>query len=147
VGKLSANAKRDRIVLARRGLPFEGLALDALVGAYLLNPGRRAYSLADTAQELLGQPAPELKMPLPFLEGTSAQAPRTPGMDVTGPVPVRPAKETIPFEELMRSLRPSEASEAPAFTPGPATPGLPAAQPAPAAPAQAAPARATAAGL
>jgi pilus assembly protein CpaC len=95
----------------------------------------------------VGQPAPELKMPLPFLEGTSAQAPRTPGMDVTGPVPVRPAKETIPFEELMRSLRPSEASEAPAFTPGPATPGLPAAQPAPAAPAQAAPARATAAGL
>ncbi|HSW50234.1 MAG TPA: pilus assembly protein N-terminal domain-containing protein, partial [Bryobacteraceae bacterium] len=43
-----------------------------------------------------GQPVPEIRMPLPFMEGTSTQAPRTPGMDVTGPVPVKPLKETIP---------------------------------------------------
>jgi DNA polymerase I len=72
VSKLSANAKRDRIVLARCGLPFEGMTLDALVGAYLLNPGRRAYSLADTAQELLGQPAPE--RPAGPAEGLAVEA-------------------------------------------------------------------------
>ncbi|MFB3778292.1 MAG: type II and III secretion system protein family protein [Bryobacteraceae bacterium] len=94
-----------------------------------------------------GQPAPEPKMPVPFLDGTSAKAPRTPGMDVTGPVPVKPAKETIPFEELMRSLQPAEAAAAPAFNQAPAAPSQPAAQPAPAAaPAQPAPARAPAAG-
>jgi pilus assembly protein CpaC len=80
-----------------------------------------------------GQPAPEIKMPMPFLEGTAAQAPRTPGMDVTGPVPVKPPKDTMPVEELMRSLRPAEAAAAPAFAPGPAAPNPPPAQPAPAA--------------
>jgi pilus assembly protein CpaC len=88
-----------------------------------------------------GQRVPELKMPLPFLEGTTAQVPRTPGMDVTGPVPVKPPKDTMPVEELIRSLRPAEATAAPAFVPSPAISTPPPAQSAPAAaPAQAAPA-------
>jgi len=92
------------------------------------------------------QQPPELKMPLPFLEGGATQIPRTPGMDVTGPVPVKPPKDTMPMEELMRSLRPAEATAAPAFAPSPAIPNPPAAQPAPqAAPAQAAPAARSAA--
>jgi pilus assembly protein CpaC len=95
----------------------------------------------------VGKPAPDIKLPLPFMEGTSTQAPRTPGMEVTGPVPVKPIKETIPFEELMRSLRPAEAPAAPAFNQAPAAPSQPAAPPAPAAtPVQAAPAKAPAAG-
>ncbi len=47
-----------------------------------------------------GQPVPGVKMPLEFLSGTSASAPRTPGLEVTGPVPVKPALETVPVEEL-----------------------------------------------
>ena len=39
-----------------------------------------------------GQQPPQITMPLPFLEGTASQAPRTPGMDVTGPVPVKPPR-------------------------------------------------------
>ncbi len=62
-------------------------------------------------------------------------------MDVTGPVPVRPLKESIPFEELMRSLTPA-AEVAPAFAPSPAAPNPPAAQPLP----TAAPPRGAAAG-
>jgi pilus assembly protein CpaC len=47
-----------------------------------------------------GQPVPGVKMPLEFLSGISASAPRTPGLEVTGPVPVKPALETVPVEEL-----------------------------------------------
>ena len=39
-------------------------------------------------------------MPAEFLSGTSASAPRTPGLETTGPVPVKPALETVPVEEL-----------------------------------------------
>ena len=34
-----------------------------------------------------GQPKPELEMPRPFLKDAPKDMPRTPGMDVTGPVP------------------------------------------------------------
>ena len=86
------------------------------------------------------QVPPKLNMPLPFLEDTASEAPRTPGLDVTGPVPIKPTQVSIPFEELMRSLRPGE-SVAPAFSP--AAPATPQTQPsAPVvAPAQSAPAR------
>lgn len=47
-----------------------------------------------------GQPVPGVKMPAEFLSGTSASAPRTPGLETTGPVPVKPALETVPIEEL-----------------------------------------------
>ncbi len=90
-----------------------------------------------------GQVLPHINMPAPFMEDTATQAPRHPGMDVTGPVPVKPAKDSIPFEEMMRSLRPGETA-APAFTP--AAPAAPPAQQ-PAAPVQAPPSRGSASGV
>ncbi len=52
-----------------------------------------------------GQPVPEVKMPNEFLKGP-AGVPRTPGMEVTGPVPARPPKDTVPVEQLIQSQRP-----------------------------------------
>ena len=49
-----------------------------------------------------GKPVPEIHMPREFLPGTSKTPPQTPGMDVTGPVPVRPPQPTIPIEELRK---------------------------------------------
>jgi DNA polymerase-1 len=53
--KLSANAKRGRVVLAHHGVACRGLAFDALVASYLVNPGRRGYALEESALEYLGQ--------------------------------------------------------------------------------------------
>jgi len=47
-----------------------------------------------------GQPVPAAQMPAEFLKGAPASAPRTPGLDVTGPVPVQPVLETVPVEQL-----------------------------------------------
>jgi DNA polymerase-1 len=55
VRKVSANAKRDLVVLGRRGVRVDGLGFDALVASYLLNPGRRAYAIDDLAFEFLGE--------------------------------------------------------------------------------------------
>jgi DNA polymerase-1 len=55
VRKASAHAKRDRVVLDRLGVRVQGLAFDALVASYLLDPGRRAYALEDLAMEHLGE--------------------------------------------------------------------------------------------
>jgi DNA polymerase-1 len=55
VRKASAHAKRDRVVLERLGLRVSGLAFDALIASYLLDPGRRAYALEDLAMEHLGE--------------------------------------------------------------------------------------------
>ena len=55
VRKLSAQSKRDIIVLGGKGLALRGLAFDAIVASYLLNPGRRAYTLDDLAFEFLGE--------------------------------------------------------------------------------------------
>ena len=49
-----------------------------------------------------GQPVPATKMPAEFLTGTAASQPRTPGLEVTGPVPVKPAQETVPVEQLQQ---------------------------------------------
>jgi pilus assembly protein CpaC len=48
-----------------------------------------------------GQPAPELKFPAKFISGGDTTAPANPGLDKTGPVPVKPPFETLPVEELM----------------------------------------------
>ena len=50
-----AHAKRDRVVLERLGVRVAGLAFDALIASYLLDPGRRAYALEDLAMEHLGE--------------------------------------------------------------------------------------------
>jgi DNA polymerase-1 len=58
VAKASAHAKRDTVVLGRLGARVEGLGFDALVAAYLLDPGRRTYALEDIAMEHLGERRP-----------------------------------------------------------------------------------------
>ena len=55
VRKVSAHAKRDRVVLERLGVRVASLAFDTLVAAYLLDPGRRTYALEDVAMEHLGE--------------------------------------------------------------------------------------------
>ena len=77
---------------------------------------------------------PELAMPLPWMEGTSSQPPRTPGIDATGPVPVKPPRSVIPVEEMIQSTRPptDTTATAPAFTPSATMRSAPADQPAPA---------------
>jgi pilus assembly protein CpaC len=56
-----------------------------------------------------GQPVPDLKFPRKFMEPNTPGTPvRTPGMDVTGPVPVHPPQETIPVEQLLQLQRPPQ---------------------------------------
>ncbi|HEV2198373.1 MAG TPA: pilus assembly protein N-terminal domain-containing protein [Bryobacteraceae bacterium] len=97
-----------------------------------------------------GQPLPGLKLPSKFLEpNTSEVPPQTPGMDVTGPVPV-PTPAPIPVEELIKSNQASQPAQGQApllqfvpmlapppagAQPAPQPAAPPAAQPAPAAPA------------
>ncbi len=52
-----------------------------------------------------GQTVPSIKMPLEFLKTTGSPL-RTPGMDVTGPVPAKPPKDTVPVEQLIQSQKP-----------------------------------------
>jgi len=52
-----------------------------------------------------GQPVPEIKVPKEWLKGP-AGVPRTPGMDVTGPVPAKPPKDAVPVEQMIQSQRP-----------------------------------------
>ena len=103
-----------------------------------------------------GQPKPELKYPGTFMApNTSSNPPQTPGMDVTGPAPVKPVAP-IPVEDLLKSTQGSSQTSAaaptlqfvpvlgPPPTAAPATAPTapqPAAQPAPAAPANPAPSR------
>jgi pilus assembly protein CpaC len=56
-----------------------------------------------------GQALPEVKMPKPFLEPNTGTPMRTPGMDVTGPVPVNPPTESLPIETLIESQKPGPA--------------------------------------
>ena len=49
-----------------------------------------------------GQARPDVPMPKPFLKEGLKDAPRTPGIEATGPVPVKPERETIPVEELLQ---------------------------------------------
>ena len=58
IRKASASAKRDLVVLERLGVHVRGLAFDALIASYLLDPGRRAYALEDLAMEYLGERRP-----------------------------------------------------------------------------------------
>lgn len=53
--KAAWNAKQARVALARAGLALRGVRSDALLMAYLLNPGRRGYDLAQLAGELFGE--------------------------------------------------------------------------------------------
>jgi len=49
-----------------------------------------------------GQATPELKFPVEFMApNTASTAPSNPGLDKTGPVPVKPLMDTMPVEQLM----------------------------------------------
>ncbi len=65
-----------------------------------------------------GQARPDVEMPAPFLEGVSQTVPRTPGIQTTGPVPVRAPRESMPVEELIESEK-STPRLAPAVPPAP----------------------------
>jgi DNA polymerase I len=67
--KVGHNAKFDIMVLAKHGIWVEGLAFDTMVGAYLLNPGRRGLGLKDLAFETLGV----IMTPITDIIGTGKQ--------------------------------------------------------------------------
>lgn len=99
-----------------------------------------------------GQSAPEIKMPRKTLDGEYTTSPQNPGMDITGPVPVKPPVDTIPVEQLIQNQKalPGASQQqgapqiqfVPMLTP-PGQPPQPASPPTPAAPppSAAAPAR------
>ena len=55
-----------------------------------------------------GSPELTLQYPKSFLDTDPKNPTRTPGMSVTGPVPVTSPQKTIPVETLMESLRPEK---------------------------------------
>jgi len=55
----------------------------------------------------VGQPRPALEFPKP-VEGSTV-APQTPGVNVTGPVPVKPPEESVPLEKLLQSVNKEES--------------------------------------
>ncbi len=67
-----------------------------------------------------GQPLPSVAMPLPFLKDAPVTMPRTPGIETTGPVPVTPPTETMPYEQLQQLQQQMKDQ--------PATPQMPAIQ-------------------
>jgi len=71
----SARAKHDRILLGRLGAPPERLTFDVGVASYLLNPGRRSWSVEELALEILGeQPKPMAGIVEGGAEGVSLAA-------------------------------------------------------------------------
>ncbi len=77
-----------------------------------------------------GQPLPALRLQEPFMDGYTGEASKKQMLGVTGAGAARPVRDSIPIEELIRSLRYSGAST-PAEPAEPQAP--PTAQPAPAA--------------
>jgi hypothetical protein len=46
----------------------------------------------------------------PFMKGTMKDPPRNPGIEITGPVPVKPERETLPVEELQQLQKKDQGS-------------------------------------
>ena len=63
-----------------------------------------------------GQTVPSLKMEVPFMSKNSEIDPRHPGLDKTGPVPVKPSQETMPVELLQQQRREGQAAPPPTQT-------------------------------
>jgi pilus assembly protein CpaC len=63
------------------------------------------------------QPIPEVVFPEKFLPHSSQIPMRTPGMDKTGPVPVKPSAESMPLEELILQRKEGQPAPTPAQTP------------------------------
>jgi pilus assembly protein CpaC len=62
-----------------------------------------------------GQPLPAINMPLPFLTKNSDIDMHTPGIDKTGPVPVKPPTDSMPIEQLIQQRK--EGQPAPQANP------------------------------
>jgi pilus assembly protein CpaC len=58
----------------------------------------------------VGQPVPALNMPLPFMTKNSDFEMHTPGIDKTGPVPVKPPTDSIPIEQLIQQRKEGQAA-------------------------------------
>jgi pilus assembly protein CpaC len=84
-----------------------------------------------------GQKAPELKFPSKFMEPNSPGPFEHPGMNQTGPVPVKPPVDSMPYEQLMTPKKENPPTANPTYQ---LVPMVPAAVP-PAVPAGAAPAK------
>jgi pilus assembly protein CpaC len=61
----------------------------------------------------VGQPAPELNYPQPFLKANSSAPMQHPGIDKTGPVPAEPHMESIRIEQLVQQPKQGQAAPAP----------------------------------
>jgi DNA polymerase-1 len=83
IGKVGHNAKYDMMVLERHGIQVKGLRFDTMVGAYLLNPGRRNLGLKELAFEQLGV----IMSPISDLIGSGKR------QLTMAQVPIRPAAE------------------------------------------------------
>jgi DNA polymerase-1 len=100
VAKLAVDGKGLEVALADSGLPFSGLAFDALVMAYLINPGKRAYSLEDLAFEFLGERSRPKEIAAPG--GEAALLARQAGLDAETLFRLHgPVRERIEAEGLL----------------------------------------------
>lgn len=70
IGKYLHNAKYDLMMFARNGIAVGGLAVDTMVGAYLLDPGKRGLGLKDQAFQRLGY----VMTPITQLIGSGSKA-------------------------------------------------------------------------
>jgi DNA polymerase-1 len=108
VSKLSAQGKRDRLALACLGVDYAGLAFDATLAAYLLNPGRRNYGLEDLSLEFLGEQRVANDAQQPDVTATVDAAASAAGAEaelvlrVADPVMVRVREEGL--EEILETL-------------------------------------------
>jgi pilus assembly protein CpaC len=59
------------------------------------------------------QPVPSLTMTKPFMKPNSDIPMRTPGMDKTGPVPVKAPHDTMPLEELVQQQKQGQQAPPP----------------------------------
>ncbi len=69
-----------------------------------------------------GQPVPELQFKSPFLPSNSNVAPHHPSMDKTGPVPVHPPVDSLPYERLAQPPRQGQTQSPATAVPTPNTP-------------------------
>ena len=61
----------------------------------------------------VGQPAPELNYPQPFLKANSPIPMQQPGIDKTGPVAEQAHAKSIPIEQLVQAQKQGQAAQAP----------------------------------
>lgn len=67
---------------------------------------------------------PEVKFPVPFMEGTAGHAPQTPGGEVTGPAPALPVATSVPVEQMKEAASSTAGNNQSAPSPLGITPGL-----------------------